>query len=141
MKKRHYSLVTASGVAQAGLQELTPDISKLGNLKLLNLASNLELEYIPESISCLQNLTTLIIEDTSITAVPFGLATLRKLDGLCLKSWTGVHFPPSLKVSEPTWPRAAPLICTLLYTADCSLICTLLNLYIAVFTRMSLYVA
>jgi hypothetical protein len=111
-------LVIASGVAQAGLQELTPDISKLVNLKLLNLASNSELDYIPESISCLQNLTTLIIEDTSITAVPVGLATLRKLDGLCLKSWTGVYFPPCLEVSEPTWPRAAPLICALLYIAD-----------------------
>jgi Leucine-rich repeat (LRR) protein len=67
-------------------------------LELLELTQNLVLDYIPESISCLQNLEVLILEDTSITQVPAGLATLQSLEGLTIRGCKAMQLPPSLEV-------------------------------------------
>jgi hypothetical protein len=71
-----------AGGAQAGLQELTLDISKLVNLKELVLQNNGAVKYIPESISCLQKLEHLHIYKGQIDELPDGLSTLNNLASL-----------------------------------------------------------
>jgi hypothetical protein len=83
---------------QADLREITPDISKLVNLRFLHVSWNPAIEYLPDSISCLQNLESLHLEDTSVTEVPVGLATLENLESLTFMWWKDVRFPPSLQV-------------------------------------------
>jgi hypothetical protein len=98
-------------VVQAGLQEMTSDISKLVNLKVLNLTQNTVLDRIPESISCLQNLQTLYIEQSPITTVPVGLATLGNLRCLTIRDTfligQPLQFPSCIKVRAKK-PPAAP---------------------------------
>jgi Leucine-rich repeat (LRR) protein len=93
-----FTFLMFTGIAQGGLQELTPDISKLTKLTYLSLDNNTLLEYIPESISCLQNLEALHIEDSPIREVPVSLKTLKSLDCLTLTYMGPVHFPSSLEV-------------------------------------------
>jgi hypothetical protein len=52
-------------VQEGGLQELTPDISRLVNLEVLRLKTNPSLGCITESISCLQKLECLHINASS----------------------------------------------------------------------------
>jgi hypothetical protein len=96
------------GIAQAGLEEITSDISKLVNLRVLSLEHSRELFSIPEAISCLQNMQTLHIEGTSITQVPLGLATLQNLRSLSIKDANHIRhqplkFPSCLKVTHFPW--------------------------------------
>ncbi len=81
-----------------GLQELTPDISKLVNLEKLSLTGNFSVTHIPESISCLQKLELLEIGDSPIQEMPAGIAHLRNLATLYMQGCNGVRFPPDLQV-------------------------------------------
>jgi Leucine-rich repeat (LRR) protein len=96
--------VMSIGIAQAGLQEMTPDIRKLVNLKVLNLCQNTVLHCIPESISCLRDLQTLYIAGSPITKLPVGLATLANLRSLTIKNnfliLEPLQFPSCLKVRD-----------------------------------------
>jgi hypothetical protein len=87
-------------VAQPGLRKMTADISKLTELTSLKVTHCCALEYIPESISCLQKLEVLDIMSTSVTAVPVGLATLASLKHLMMNFWKAIDFPPTLAVSN-----------------------------------------
>lgn len=82
-----------------GLQEVTSDISKLVNLTTLDLGCSLSLEYLPESISCLQKLEVMDIYASSITEVPAGLARLANLSNLGIRGCGPLRLPPSLEVS------------------------------------------
>jgi Leucine-rich repeat (LRR) protein len=102
-------------VVQAGLEEMTSDISKLVNLRVLNLCQNTVLDRIPESVSCLQNLQTLYIEQSPITTVPVGLATLGNLRCLTIRDTSfligqPLQFPSRLKVRDKQLPLAAWLL-------------------------------
>ncbi len=79
---------------------MTADISKLTDLETLYITHCCALEYIPESISCLQKLDSLDIASTSVTAVPVGLATLASLTHLRMSYWKTIHLPPTLEVSN-----------------------------------------
>jgi hypothetical protein len=87
------------GLEQSGLEKMTPDISKLVNLQSLCIGLDDELEHIPESISCLQQLTQLEIDGFGIGQLPAGLAMLPKLAtfhlGFCGDKW---RLPPNLQV-------------------------------------------
>jgi hypothetical protein len=65
--------------AQDGLEELTSDISKLVNLRVLNLSRHDRVDSIPESISCLRCLQHLQIESCALSDMPLGLGMLPKL--------------------------------------------------------------
>ncbi len=102
-RKRHKMcrVIYVTGGAQAGLCEMTPDISKLVNLEILTLTFNCLMEHIPESISCLQKLRCLHIEESPILGLPDGLATLASLVSLELTSCEDVVFPSNLQVTGP----------------------------------------
>jgi hypothetical protein len=86
---------------QEALQELTSDISKLVNLRVLKLDCNDTVDNIPDSISCLQKLETLFLEYASgITEVPVGLATLKNLACLRIIFCEDLRFPPNLQVRD-----------------------------------------
>jgi Leucine-rich repeat (LRR) protein len=90
------------GIAQDGLRELTSDVSRLVNLKKLTLHDNDMVEYIPESISCLQKLQHLRVQTSPLTNLPAGLATLANLVSLRISTTIfgeGLQLPPSLQVS------------------------------------------
>ncbi len=91
------------GTLQDGLQEMTADISKLVNLRHLVLTHG-KLEYIPESISCLQKLTALYISNSLLSEVPAGLGMLGSLASLQIV-WNDTNsflrFPTKLEVSAP----------------------------------------
>jgi hypothetical protein len=87
--------------AQAGLWEVTSDISKLVNLRVLTLLNNWKVRSIPDSISCLQKLEHLRIENSLSGDVPDGLSTLSNLASLHI-TWDPNHpeFPADLRVSN-----------------------------------------
>jgi Leucine-rich repeat (LRR) protein len=89
--------------AQAGLQRLTADISQLVNLRVLTLDKNRSLTYIPESISCLQKLEELCIDNGQIRKLPVGLGKLANLVSLQLNSlrFENFNFPFTLTVIGP----------------------------------------
>jgi hypothetical protein len=88
---------------------MTPDISKLVNLRVLKLSRNTVLKRIPESISCLQNLQSLVIKNSQISKLPAGIARLANLRTLAVKSnylsREPVEVPPCLKVRDFVLPR------------------------------------
>jgi hypothetical protein len=92
-------------IAQVGLQEVTSDISKLVNLKRLELNYNRGLQHLPESMSCLQKLESFNISDCSISELPAGLGSLASLADLHASGYEdldGLQFPDSLQVSIDT---------------------------------------
>lgn len=74
--------------AQVGLEELTSDIGKLVNLKVLTLEGNYCITHIPESISCLQKLENLCIDRSPIENWPAVLGPLTSLTSLGIL-WNG----------------------------------------------------
>jgi hypothetical protein len=83
------------------VQGLTPDISKLVNLRVLTIRS-LDVLAIPESISCLQKLEHLNLNGDRVQKdLPAGFPTLANLTSLRFASGCGVqlNFPPDLRVS------------------------------------------
>jgi hypothetical protein len=103
-----YTHINASrGGAQAGLQELTPDISKLVNLKTLMLQRNGALMDIPESISCLQKLEQLCVYGGQIDELPAGLAKLANLTSLDLAAldFNDLRIPFGFQVGDPRHSR------------------------------------
>ncbi len=66
-------------LAQDGLEEVTSDITKLVNLRVLNLATNRSVTCIPEEISCLQKLEHLTVERCPVHEMPASLSTLSNL--------------------------------------------------------------
>ncbi len=82
---------------------MTSDVSKLVNLKTLQLEMTKQAEHIPESISCLQNLEHLAIDAFEIQELPPGLAKLETLVTLhmtnrsCLLAWA-LRLPDNLQV-------------------------------------------
>jgi hypothetical protein len=85
---------------QRGLQEMTSDISKLVNLKVLNLSWNTAVNSIPESISCLQRLEELCIEYCPIQELPISFTTLANLTNLLVTGCASLRFPLDLQVTD-----------------------------------------
>lgn len=79
---------------------MTDNISKLVNLKSLDLLRHSSLRNIPDSVSRLQQLRTIYIVGSPITEVPFGLEKLAKLAALLFCDCGPLRFPRSLQVSE-----------------------------------------
>jgi hypothetical protein len=105
---------------QNALQELTSDISKLVNLRVLDIDCNHTVKYMPESVSCLQKLEHLHIYNAAITQFPPGLAKLGNLATLNLFHLEGFHFPPDLKVTAlPFRTSGHGLVCK----SGCGKIC------------------
>ncbi len=100
---RHVLVSTSCCDAQGGLQELTPDISKLVNLRVLTLRVNGSLQSIPGCISCLQKLEELCIDRSSIEEIPLGLAALPNLTSLEFNvlMLNEFRFPFTLQVCDP----------------------------------------
>jgi hypothetical protein len=92
--------MSIGGAQTSGLWEMTPDISKLVNLKELFLTGNSMLTYIPESISCLQKLECFILEESPVLEVPAGLATLANLACLDIIACERMAFPSDLQVND-----------------------------------------
>jgi Leucine-rich repeat (LRR) protein len=86
-------------VAQTGLVELTLDISSLVKLRVLSLSSNRQLEDIPESISCLQNLQWLSLRHNSIHQLPMGITALSHMTRLWVMGHRDFRLPPNLQVN------------------------------------------
>jgi Leucine-rich repeat (LRR) protein len=78
---------------------MTPDISKLVNLRFLTLYYNHALHAIPDAISCLQKLEEITLEASSVTQLPPGFATLANLTTLRIKRHNGLQFPSNLQVN------------------------------------------
>jgi hypothetical protein len=85
-------------IAQVSLEELTPVVGKLVNLRDLMLHVDPDVEYTPESISCLQKLESLGVYGYCIQALPAGFTTLAKLTTLSITSEDPVRFPADLQV-------------------------------------------
>jgi hypothetical protein len=90
-------------IAQAGLREVTSDISNLVNLRLLTLVNNWGVRLIPDSISCLQKLEHVRIENSLYGNVADGLSTLSNLASLHI-TWDYLQpqFPADLRVLNIT---------------------------------------
>ena len=85
---------------QEGVRELTQDISKLVNLRVLHLSANDGVDHLPEAISCLQRLELLRVDMCPVSELPNGLTALANLSGLHI-TWNGPlgpAFPPGLQV-------------------------------------------
>ncbi len=68
------------------------------NLRALHLECHQTINYMPESISCLQKLEHLHIEKVTIRELPVGLAKLANLATLSLNAFEDFSFPPDLQV-------------------------------------------
>jgi hypothetical protein len=97
--------------AQGGLQELTPDISKLVKLRVLRLHNNVSIPSIPGCISCLQKLQELCVHHSHIEELPLGLAALPNLTSIDLFALmlSEFRFPFPLQVIDPI---PAACLCT-----------------------------
>ncbi len=101
------------GIAQSGgLPEFTEDISKLVNLKVLQVKRFVEpFGDIPDQISCLQKLTYLHIDAWPLSnELPTGFAMLAKLVHLYLTCCEDLRLPPNLQVSCCDLSRALMLL-------------------------------
>lgn len=78
---------------------MTSDISKLVKLTSLYLAHNC-FGYIPEAISCLQQLTFIKILGSPVKEVPSGLANLTDLACLEFCNCGPLRLPHNLQVSD-----------------------------------------
>jgi Leucine-rich repeat (LRR) protein len=97
------------GGAQCGLQELIPDISKLVNLKILDLGGQ-NIPYIAESISCLKTLEHLGIFCSESNELPAGLGMLENLVTLHVSFDRALRIVPNLEVIHLECPDRLTVI-------------------------------
>jgi hypothetical protein len=93
---------------QNALQEFTADISKLVNLRVLDVTCNQTVDHIPDAASCLQKLERLCLSYAGVVHLPISLATLNNLACLCFRHCEGLLFPPDLQVKSlgiARWPQ------------------------------------
>jgi hypothetical protein len=85
---------------QTGLQEMTSDISKLVNLKVLKLEDNFDLQRWHASIGYLQRLEHLHIDNSTSEEVPAGFGMLASMTKLYFRPCGGMQVFPDLQVSR-----------------------------------------
>jgi hypothetical protein len=106
----------SSGDAQArryqgGLtDEMSPEVGKLVNLRVMKLEANPALFDLPDSISCLQRLELLHIDGCPMHKLPQGFGALANLKTLRLIYTAGTKFPSDLKVRDPRHERIRSLL-------------------------------
>jgi hypothetical protein len=110
IKRGHEVVFFAQDGPWGGLQELTSDISKLLNLKVLTLSIHDKMDSIPEAISCLQELEHLEISYCPLVSrLPAGLRMLGKLVTLEITGCGPIQFPPNLQVRASAWSQLTNL--------------------------------